>query len=81
MAYKPSGYKIKHLTGMRTNKLRPIKKKGGGGVKFIFRKKKYINKEGAGGKCINIILKKPTNFKSEINKDLIIEKNLTSTYI
>lgn len=54
MAYKPSGYKIKHLTGMRTNKLRPIKKKGGG-VKFIFRKKKYINKEGAGGKCINII--------------------------
>lgn len=26
-------------------------------------------------------LKKPTNFKSEINKDLIIEKNLTSTYI
>lgn len=53
MAYKPSGYKIKHLTGMRTNKLRPIKKRGG--VKFIFRKKKYINKEGAGGKCINII--------------------------
>lgn len=81
MAYKPSGYKIKHLTGMRTNKLRPIKKKGGGMVKFIFRKKKYINKEGAGGKCINIILKKPTNFKSEINKDRIIEKNLTSTYI
>lgn len=80
MAYKPSGYKIKHLTGMRTNKLSPMKKKGGG-VKFIFRKKKYINKEGAGGKCINIILKKPTNFKSEINKDLIIEKNLTSTYI
>lgn len=39
MAYKPSGYKIKHLTGMRTNKLRPIKKRGGG--KFIFRKKKY----------------------------------------
>lgn len=66
MAYKPSGYKIKHLTGMRTNKLRPIKKKGGGG-KFIFRKKKkYKNKEGAGGICINIILKKPTNFKSEI---------------
>lgn len=44
MAYKPSGYKIKHLTGMRTNKLRPIKKKGGG-VKFIFRKKKYIKRE------------------------------------
>lgn len=34
-----SGYKIKHLTGLRTNKLRPIKKRGGEG-KFIFRKKK-----------------------------------------
>lgn len=54
MAYKPSGYKIKHLTGMRTNKLRPIKKKGGG-LHLFFEKKKYINKEGAGGKCINII--------------------------
>lgn len=29
----------------------------------------------------HIILKKPTNLKSEINKDLKIEKNLTSTYI
>lgn len=29
-----SGYKIKHLTGMRTNKLRPIKK-GGGGLKIF----------------------------------------------
>lgn len=65
---------------MRTNKLRPIKKRGGG-LNLFFEKKKYINKEGAGGKCINIIFKKPTNFKSEINKDLIIEKNLTSTYI
>lgn len=31
-----------HLTGMRTNKLRPIKK--GGGVKIIFRKKKKNTK-------------------------------------
>lgn len=54
MAYKPSGYKIKHLTGIWTNKLRPIKKKGGG-LNLFFEKKKYINKEGAGGKCINII--------------------------
>lgn len=44
-------------------------------------KKKYINKEGVGGKCINIILKKFINFKFEINKDLIIEKNLISIYI
>lgn len=50
-------------------------------VKFIFRKKKYINKEGVGGKCINIILKKFINFKFEINKDRIIEKNLISIYI
>lgn len=56
MAYKPSGYKIKHLTGMRTNKLRPIKKKGGGGLNLFFEKKKYINKEGAWGKCINIYI-------------------------
>lgn len=34
-----SGYKIKHLTGMRTNKLRPIKKKGGE-VNLFFEKKK-----------------------------------------
>lgn len=54
MAYKPSGYKIKHLTGMRTNKLRPIKKRGE--LKLFFeKKKKYKNKEVAGGKCINII--------------------------
>lgn len=43
MAYKPSGYKIKHLTGMRTNKLRPIKKKGG--VKIIFFKNTKIRRE------------------------------------
>lgn len=49
-----SGYKIKHLTGMRTNKLRPIKKRGE--LKLFFeKKKKYKNKEVAGGKCINII--------------------------
>lgn len=63
MAYKPSGYKIKHLTGLRTNKLRPIKKRGGEG-KFIFRKKKI-----------------PQILNLKLNKDLIIEKNLISTYI
>lgn len=47
---------------MRTNKLRPIKKRGGGLKLFFEKKKKYKNKEGAGGKCMKHNFKKNHKF-------------------
>lgn len=40
-----SGYKIKHPTGMRTYKLRPIKKKGGEVNLFFEKKNTKIKRE------------------------------------